>query len=183
MSTPATETKKWLDCSKIAEQKKCRKCFFRLVAASFYFLALIVAWYFGKRSVVHDTYDTKAFLTMLPFVVALAAYLANVAREIIKKLGTKDSNGKNANTPADILKMRCNIAWMTTAEIQLVVLGLLILVRIIAGPDPFIPTPFIHEPILIENIIWIYLSLILVLLSVLHLRVWKNERPLDIHRD
>jgi 4-hydroxybenzoate polyprenyltransferase len=138
-------------------------------------VALIIAWHQGNQYLVSDVNDTKTFLTFLAFVVALAAYLANVAREIIKKLN--DAKGD------DRLKLKCNIAWTTAAEMQLVALGLFVFVRIIFGKDPFIPTPFIREPILLDNIIWIYLGLTLLLLAFLHFRVWKNECPFDIHKD
>lgn len=69
------------------------------------------------------------------------------------------------------------IAWTTAAEIQLVLLGLLTIVRVAAGPEPFMPAAFLNGPVLFGNFLVAYLCLILIFLSGLHMRVWVNEAP------
>ena len=163
--------------SPASEVKKCKGAMqpgFIILTGVLLPAALIIAWCVGKEPLVTDI-DSKMLLTLLGFVVALAAYLASVAREIVKGLGALVKTGPNYQK--DNKKLRLNIAWTTTAEIQLVVVGLLIFLRIVMGTKPFIPTPLISEPIPFDNIIVIYLGLILVLLAVMHVRIWVSQCP------
>lgn len=126
----------------------------------------------GETELLGESGDTKTLLMLLGFVVALASYLASVARETVKKMATLEKRNTDER-----LKLKRNIAWTTTAEIQLVLLGLLTIVRVAAGPEPFMPAFFFNGPVLLGNFLVAYLCLILIFLSGLHMRVWVNEAP------
>ena len=106
--------------------------------------------------------EFRALLTFLGFVVALASYLASVSREIVKKLSESDEERP--------IRKR-SIAWMTTAEIQLVLLGLLIILRIAIGAHTWM-IPYCGKPVSFDRITVSYLGVILIMLACLHCRVW-----------
>jgi hypothetical protein len=134
--------------------------------------ALGMAAFIGETDLLGESGDTKTLLMLLGFVVALASYLASVARETVKKMATLEKRNTD-----DRLKLKRNIAWTTAAEIQLVLLGLLTIVRVAAGAEPFMPVFFFSGPVLLGNFLVAYLCLILIFLSGLHMRVWVSEAP------
>ena len=130
----------------------------------------IAWWLLGGRELSGELNEFKTLMTLLGFAVALAAYLANVSREIVKRLSVlPDTDGNR-------WVLRENIAWTTTAEIQLVILGLLVIFRIASG-ERSLEFGLLSRPILLNNVIAIYLGTILGLLGYLHARTWRIYRP------
>jgi hypothetical protein len=134
--------------------------------------ALLIACLKGGDSLVGTDVSPRLFIAFLAFVVALAGYLAGVVRETIKRLGAVNKSDR-----PERLKLKRYAAWTTTAEIQLVLLGVFTVFRVAAGPGPFFHFSPLSTPILFDNFLVGYLCAILVLLAGLHARVWWSECP------
>ena len=136
--------------------------------------AVLLTYVKGREALLDASIDTKMLVAVLAFVVSLAAYLASVAREIVKRLGESDLADKERK------KAQFNVAWTTTAEMQLVLLGLFILIRVAFGSGPFIAS---EQVFLFDNFLAIYLGLILFFLAGLHVRVWWKYPAFFIEKD
>lgn len=112
-------------------------------------------------------------LTFLGFIVALAAYLASIARELIKTLNAlAETDEKRKVTKLDL-------GWVSTAEFHLVVIGAFTSARIVLGPTCDSKNVCIAgiELIELDFFLMIYLALILLLLAGLHVRQWVAHKP------
>lgn len=137
-------------------------------------LAAIITVTLGKDMLIKNlVIDPKALIATLAFVVSLAAYLAGVVREIVKRLSAvnMDENKKR--------ELKLHAAWVATAEMQLVLLGVLLIVRVAFGP-------VLHEQpdttFRFDNFLPIYFGLILLFLSGLHARIWRYECPFTFNK-
>ena len=116
-----------------------------------------------------DRLEFEMLFGFLVFVVALASYVASVARQIIERLRTDKL--KEKITP------RKSLYYLVIAEMHLVIVGLFVIIRIILdswlckicfSPDSFLMS---------------YLAVILFYMVFLHRRVWINEKPWNITND
>lgn len=114
----------------------------------------------------------RTLLMFLAFVVALATYLASVAREAVKTLST----GKAKNP----VLLKKNIFWMATAEVPLVVIGVLLILRLFTGPFT-VNMLLVEKAFSFDAFLMSFLALILVWLAVLHLRIWMITKPWQIY--
>jgi hypothetical protein len=91
-------------------------------------LAFFLAYNLKNPStVLLDTFSEQ--LTFLGFIVALAAYLASLARELIEALGQLATTDNKRALP------KTRLGWISTAEFQLLVLGTFTSGRILfSGP-------------------------------------------------
>jgi hypothetical protein len=112
-------------------------------------------------------------VAVLAFVVALAAYLANVSRDITKVLSALPVI---RDTLAERIKMRKNLSLLTAVEINLVVHAVVTSVRLAAGEYLEIWSDFTAR---VDNFILIYLAMIIFGLASLHVRQWlgSNSDP------
>jgi hypothetical protein len=151
--------------------KKLHKRYFFAIGMCF-LAALLIACLKGGDNLVGSDVSPRLFIAFLAFVVALAGYLAGVVRETIRRLGAVNESDR-----VERLKLKRYAAWITTAEIQLVLLGGATIFRVAAGPGPFLHFSPLSTPILFDNVLVGYLCAILVLLAGLHARVWWSECP------
>lgn len=138
-------------------------------------LIAIIATYLieGNSFIDVNQIDMKVLLGVLAFVVSLAAYLASVSREIVKKLGSENLD----NTARR--KGKLNIGWTSSAEMQLVLLGLLLIPRIVFGQVNLFKSDHVFN---FDNFLFIYFMLILVYMASLHIRVWVIDFPYFVDR-
>jgi hypothetical protein len=135
-------------------------------------IAIIIKWvlflYFGESiDASPRLMEIHHQIAVLAFVVALAAYLSNVSREILKI--TREI--EISKTAIRIIERnRKSIAWITEAEIHLVLLGVLASLRLILGPYWRSITGYNVGAM--DNFLLIYLTVIVVNLALLHMRQW-----------
>ena len=112
-------------------------------------------------------------LTFLGFIVALAAYLASIARELIKTLNPLAQTDEKRKVP------KLDLGWISTAEFHLVLLGAFTSARIVLGPTCDSKNLCIAgiELTELDFFLMIYLALILLLLAGLHIRQWVAHKP------
>lgn len=102
--------------------------------------------------------DEKTLLIFLAFVVTLSAYLASVIRDIQKRL----SEG-NVRDPKQLKK---NMRYIAPAEISLVIISLMTVLRLLNGP-------FLGG-IKIDPLLLSYLAVTVVYMAGLHARIWLS---------
>jgi hypothetical protein len=98
------------------------------------------------------------------FIVALAAYLATVARALKEKIAGLKENP--ANKMVEIEKHARNLALIIQTEAMLVWLGLLTLLRVIVGPPTSMDVSYF------DYFLLVYLCSVIVCLAYLHVRQW-----------
>ena len=142
-------------------------------------LAVIIKWamfrYFGEtidlfprlREIPHQ-------IAVLAFVVALAAYLANVSREGIKSIRDIEVSKEEE---ANINTIRQNLAWVTEVEVHLVLLGIITSLRLIVGSSWQAFTGYSAGAI--DNFLLIYLAIVIINLAILHMRQWYLHKPFN----
>jgi len=118
--------------------------------------------------VVPQMQDLRILLTFLAFVVALASYLASVARESIKRLGSGE-----ANKPQ---QLREGLFYLATAEVPLVLAGVLGIVRLFTGPRG-VAIPYTPWYLSFDAFLLCLLAVILLWMARLHLRIWRITKP------
>jgi hypothetical protein len=136
-----------------------------LIFVLMFAFSLLLAGFLQKNFSLDSFDDLKTYLAFLAFVVALASYLASVSREIVKALVGK--TGENRK------RLKENIFYIVSAEIPLVFLGVLCIFR-------FNITYFIFEKLSLDIVNYdiflvSFLLVILLWMTVLHFRIWKNE--------
>lgn len=103
---------------------------------------------------------------LIAFVFALSSYLASVARETAKTL----SVAKNDK----YIKTKENIFYMLSAEMPLILLGVLAIIRLIIGPYArFIPC--INQCVSLDAFLLSLLAAILLWMAYLHTRIWRSQ--------
>ena len=179
--------KEWSEAiktTKIEERKsddpKVQRHPYRLVWFLTFFpllFAIIIKWamfrYFGE---IVDLYprlrEIHHQVAVLAFVVALAAYLANVSRETLKGLREVEVSKKEQE---NITMIRKNLAWVTQVEIHLVLLGIMTSIRLIVGSSWQAVTGYSAGAV--DNFLLIYLAVVIVNLAMLHMRQWYLHGP------
>lgn len=106
---------------------------------------------------------------LIAFVFALSSYLASVARETAKTL----SDAKKHDYEKYI-KIKKNIFCMLSAEMPLILLGVLAILRLIIGPyAQFIPC--INQCVSLDAFLLSFLATILLRMVYLHTRIWWSQ--------
>jgi hypothetical protein len=127
----------------------------------------------GKK--LEEGNSTQIFLA---FVVALASYLASVARETVKALSLSNK---------DRIRYKTNIFMMAIAEIQLVIISVLTMCKIAFLPG-FILRNFpalsrlLCESITLNSFLVSYLLVTMFWLALIHFRVWWITAPWDVYK-
>lgn len=173
----ADAIKKALDGAKTpaAEFKTARKSYLPvwLVALALPFAALGAACALSEPGAAPPRLtEITQQIGLLAFVVALAAYLANVSRELIKTIGAAEAHASES-TLGHLTDMRKNLAWVVEAETQLVILGLLVSLRL----TPSLAARATGSIGRYDNFLLVYLALIVVNLAFLHARQWRLNSP------
>lgn len=135
-----------------------------LIFALIFTFSLFLADFLQKNFSLDSFDDLKTYLAFLAFVVALASYLASVSREIVKALPSTGDNRK---------RLKKNLFYIVSAEIPLVFLGILCVIR-------FNIAYFIFEKLNLDIVNYdiflvSFLLVTLLWMTVLHFRIWKNE--------
>ena len=113
------------------------------------------------------------------FVVALASYLASVARETVKALSLSDRDGR--------IRYKTNIFMMAIAEIQLVIISVLAMCKIAFLPGfifrnfPVLDRLF-WDCITLNSFLVSYLLVTMFWLALIHFRVWLITSPWDVYK-
>jgi hypothetical protein len=116
---------------------------------------------------VPKVFGFKTLLMLLGFIVALSSYLASVIREIVKT---------SPKTIERYIKNKKRITLISFAEMQVVVVGLLGIIRIFTGHHSW-SVPLLQKTFSFDGFIVTYLALILTYLSYLHYRSWRENKP------
>lgn len=143
-------------------------CVIGMIAAAMY-LALVYEANNEKLEVL--TFDTA--LKFMAFVVALASYLASVARETVKKLDTDDTEKR--------IKNKKHIFYMLIAEASLIFLSLFATFRFFTGPR-LLTIPIINKCITFDSFLMSFLTVILICMAILHMRIWCLKEPWWIYK-
>lgn len=141
---------------------------FWLIIITMIVIAIVVSSCVPEEiSLIHASKpDLKIFLFFLAFIVSLSSYLASVVREAAKK--TSD----NQTCPKDMIRHKKNIFWMVSAEVPLIILAVLSVIRL------FIKST--ELAINIDHFLLSFLSVILIWMACLHFRIWCIYKPWDI---
>jgi hypothetical protein len=136
-----------------------------LIFALMFTFSLLLTDFLQKNFSLDSFNDLKTYLAFLAFVVALASYLASVSREIVKALTNK--------TGDDRKKLKENLFYIVSAEIPLVFLGILCVIRFNIAYFIFgkLNVDIVNYDIFLVS----FLLIILLWMTVLHFRIWKNE--------
>ncbi len=111
---------------------------------------------------------------LIGFVFALSSYLASVARDTAKTLS-------NITDITDRVKYKTHIFYMATAEIPLVILGVLAIIRLIVGPITRV-VPCINRCVSFDAFLLSLLAVILIRMAYLHARIWWEVEPWDVYK-
>lgn len=120
--------------------------------------------------------DSRSIILFLGFVVALASYIANVGRELVKDL--------RAGTPAEPAKTKESVFRLAQVEVSLVLLGLLTMIyAAVSATNPVWCRSIGSQTISFAPGVFLisYLFLILLWLARLHLRVWNMVNPWTLY--
>ena len=123
--------------------------------------------------------EVKDLLTLLAFATALAAYLANVAREIVKAIKASSADQQLPGNK-DWETHKRNIYWMGIAEACLVLFGLLTATRLLSYVFVLQSLHKLKQAVGLfssDAFLLTFLSLILMSLGIRHLVVWLEEKP------
>lgn len=136
-----------------------------LIFVLMFAFSLLLADFLQKNFSLDSFDDLKTYLAFLAFVVALASYLASVSREIVKVLVGKTGDNRK--------RLKENLFYIVSAEIPVVFLGILCVFR-------FNIAYFIFEKLNVDIVNYdifliSFLLVILLWMTVLHFRIWKNE--------
>ena len=174
--------KKDLSADKLTDEHKTfvlkryetKAFFFFLILLLLPFLSLVLSIYFVDTFPSIDTDEKfKFYLPLLGFIVALASYLATVARESIKKSHTSTGEvRKNA---------RANTFMVVTAEASLIMISLIVLIRLLVGNYEHtfsgLNWSFSFDALIISH-----LMVTLAWMACLHGRIWWIHKPWDINK-
>ncbi len=117
--------------------------------------------------------DFSKQLTFLGFIVALAAYLASVGRELVKTLNVRNDPKRPDH--------KLDLGWIVTAEFNLVMLGIFTSARVVLGPTCSQGVCMAGIELLeLDFFLVIYLALTIVFLAGLHARQWIYRMPWEI---
>jgi hypothetical protein len=135
-----------------------------LIFVLMFAFSLLLADFLQKNFSLDSFDDLKTYLAFLAFVVALASYLASVSREIVKVVPKTGDNRK---------RLKKNLFYIVSAEIPLVFLGILCVIRFNIAYFIFgkLNVDIVNYDIFLVS----FLLVILLWMTVLHFRVWKNE--------
>lgn len=118
--------------------------------------------------------ELRLLLMFLAFVVALASYLASVARETVKRV--------RALSADEAIRRRKDLYWMATAEVPLVILGVLAIGRLLTEWRT-VTLPYIDLSVSVDAFLVSCLAVILLWMALLHGRVWfLITRPWKVYR-
>lgn len=120
--------------------------------------------------------ESRSIILFLGFVVALASYIANVGRDLVKDL--------RAGTPAEPAKTKESVFRLAQVEVSLVLLGLLtMLYAAVFDTNAVWGWSIGSQTILFAPGLFLiaYLFLILLWLARLHLRVWNMVEPWTLY--
>jgi len=117
-----------------------------------------------------DRLEFEMLFGFLVFVVALASYVASVARQIIERLRTDKL--KEKITP------RKSLYYLVIAEMHLVIVGILAIIRLIYSPSPLKLSPYICFTF--NSFLISYFAVILIYMVYLHGRAWYYTTPWNI---
>jgi hypothetical protein len=155
-----------------SNQTKTFHCRFPIAIVVTLLLATIIPWRLGKDMLIENlVVDPAGLIAALAFVVSLAAYLAGVVREIVKKLSAVSMDMEKKR------ELKLHAAWVAAAEMQLVLLGVLLIVRVAFEPVWWERSPLTFR---FDNFLPIYFGLIMLFLSGLHARIWWVNEPFSI---
>jgi hypothetical protein len=117
--------------------------------------------------------ELRNTLIFLAFIVALASYLASVMRETVKRLGESSLSRQRR------CRLGANLYWMATAEVPLVVIGLLTLVGLYVRGLEWSGNGWITDDRLLvfDQFLLTALGVLLLYMLGLHMRVWFLNRP------
>ena len=112
---------------------------------------------------------------LIVFVFALSSYLASVARDTAKTLGiTTDI--------ADCIKYKKHIFYMLTAEMPLILLGMLAILRLVLGSITWL-VPCINRCLSFDTFLLSFLGVILLGMICLHARIWWMYEPWNVYKE
>ncbi|HKI89007.1 MAG TPA: hypothetical protein VKA38_08275 [Draconibacterium sp.] len=135
-------------------------------------IALFLSLILPPKTIDSKNIDLRVVLTYLAFVIALASYVASVVRHILEKLPPKTKI-------KDRIKQKTHLFYLVSAEILLVIAGVLAIVRIFTGSC-------IHEisgtciNFSFDAFLITFLATILFYMAILHGRIWFIVKPWDI---
>ncbi len=163
------------------EQEKSKKdnlkiphpILFLFIILGIILIALFLSLILPTKTIDSKNIDLKVLLTYLAFVIALASYVASVVRHILEKLPPKTKKD-------DRIKQKTHLFYLVSAEILLVIAGVLAIVRLFLGSC-------IHKTssecinFSFDAFLLTFLATILFYMAILHGRIWFIVKPWNIN--
>lgn len=119
--------------------------------------------------------NIEILFAILAFVIALAAYVASVARQIVEKLPKAKKK-----YPKKWLVLKCNIFFLVSAEILMLLFGLAAIIRIFTGPYQM-DLHYRDLCLSFDSFLLTYLAFILAYMAYLHYRIWRQIKPWSLN--
>jgi len=166
--------------SNIATESNCRwfwKALFVVMILGMFLMAVYMA-HVNYRDTQWPS-DTRTLQIFLAFVVALVSYLSNAARETVRTLSSCDET--------DRIRHKKNIFFMSIAEIQLVIISIITVIRLLVGPA-FFSKNFIFlkkdifDTITVNSFLASYLVVTLLWIVFINVRIWCITSPWDVYK-